>query len=384
MTQIIFTTSSLLASFSGARTSEAEFLRSRLNQLSSSALLTADPEFQRLGSGGGTVNALHNSRLRTKSSSGAAHSGLMAWLMEKQRLVLHAGGESRRLPAYAAVGKAFIPMPRETRIEPKVPQPLLACHQLSRLQQALRSAGAKPRVMIASGDVCLDFDASMIANANADIVGVGMRVGAEVAQHFGVYFVPKSLGRNGTGHAHPISFFLQKPSPAEVRHFEVSYDFYVDTGIWMLSAEAVEFLFKRCGWSEKTQRFETKNGLPLPLDLYTEIGCALGTETKPPAALQKLGFGRLTAGVIPLDTARFYHLGSSRQLLESIEEMQRNAHSVERFFCIASPATQFTTTDHSSVWIEASQTSSHVRLGGHNLLTGLPREARLSHLSTLR
>jgi galactokinase/mevalonate kinase-like predicted kinase len=381
MTQTIVTTSSHLAAFSSTKPAGAQQLVEDLQHLSTGTFLTADPDLQRLGSGGGTVNALFNAWQASKTlRSGSKSSRFSEWLLSDHRLVLHAGGESRRLPAYGAVGKALMPMPREAGVQPRLPRPLLADYQVHHLQQTLRGSGAVPRVMVASGDVYLDFDASKIAQVETDFTGVGMRVNAEVAQHFGVYFVPKVHGRDDSGKARSISFFLQKPSPAEVRHFEAKYDFYVDTGIWLLSPPAVNFLFARCGWSEKAQKFHGNGGIPLPLDLYTEIGCALGSEIKAPPALQKLGFGRLTASVIPLETARFYHLGSSRQLLESMEEMQRNALSVERFFCIASRADHFIPTDRASVWIEASSTSAPIRLGGNNLLTGLPRGAQLSHL----
>ncbi len=236
--------------------------------------------------------------------------------------------------------------------------------------------------MVASGDVWLDFDPTSLGKISADITGVGMRVNPEIAQHFGVYFVPKSIERIPNGVARPISFFRQKPSPAEVRQFEASYDFYVDTGMWLFSSAAVKFLFDRCGWSAAKQRFATPNGLPLPLDLYTEIGCALGTETKPPATLKKLGFHKLIAAVVPLESARFYHLGSSRQLLDSIEEMQRNKPSVDRVFCISSPIEKFPAVGRSSVWIEASDVSGQLRLDGHNLVSGLPEGTELKHLST--
>jgi galactokinase/mevalonate kinase-like predicted kinase len=383
MSQIILTTSSRLASFSRSSSAQAKSLRSYLSRLGCPSFLTADPDGQRLGSGGGTVNALHSCWRAGRRAKGKPPR-FGDWLRGEQTLVLHAGGESRRLPAYASVGKAFIPMPKAAGAEPRLPQPWLADYQLPQLQQTLLGAGPSACVLVASGDVWLDFDASSFDDTGADITGVGMRVSAEVAQHFGVYFVAKSAGRIESGGAQPIEFFLQKPSPAEVRHFEADYDFYVDTGMWLLSAPAVEFLFKRCGWSEEQQRFATKSGLPLQLDLYTEIGCALGTKTKPPAGLKRHGFHHLTAGVIPLETARFYHLGSSRQLLESIEEMQRNAPSVERFFCTASSTQPVTVTGRDAVWIEASQIAAPMRLDGHNLLTGLPAAARLSHLSANR
>ncbi|MGC4074825.1 MAG: L-fucokinase [Nibricoccus sp.] len=337
MTQTILTTSQTFAEFSQSRGVHARVLGVKIRRFGDNSFVTADPQTQRLGSGGGSVNALFNAW----SSSRRAGQSLEDWLGSERRLILHAGGESRRLPSYAAVGKAFIPMPREAGISPVLPEPLLADYQVPGMRQLLGSADANIRVMVASGDVWLDFDPSHIGEMGADITGVGMRVSPETAQHFGVYFVPKPAERTVSGRPRTISFFKQKPSPAEVRHLDASYDFYVDTGMWLFSTAALKFLFARCGWSTAKQRFTTPNGLPLALDLYTEIGCALGTETKPPAALKKLGFDRLTTAVVPLDNARFYHLGSSRQLLDSIEEMQRNKPSIERVFCISSPVEKF-------------------------------------------
>jgi hypothetical protein len=278
------------------------------------------------------------------------------------------------------VGKALIPLPPGSQLSPILPRPQLADYQLPQLTQTLSAAGPHPRALLASGDVWLDFNASEIPLATTDFTGVGMRVSPEIAQHFGVYFVPKTSGRHLANAVRTVSFFRQKPAPSEIRRFDASYDFYVDSGIWLLSPRAIELMFRRCGWSQAEQRFVSDSGLPTPLDLYTEFGGALGTETKAPVSLKKLGFCELTSGVIPLDAARFYHLGSNRQLLESMEDMQRSSASPDRFFRISSPAEKFLLANRAAAWVEASQPAKPVRLAGANLLTGLPPAALIQHL----
>jgi galactokinase/mevalonate kinase-like predicted kinase len=335
--------------------------------------ISADPAGQRLGSGGGTVNLLHEAWRATGRTQ-----SLEEWLCSSQKLVLHSGGESRRLPAYAAVGKAFLPLPSIEGLKPRLHDQVLADFQLPSYRQTLVEAGKAARVLVTSGDVWLDFDSTCVPEVDADISGIGMRVTPEVAQHFGVYFVERK-GRDTGSQARPIAFFLQKPSPAEITQHAVRYDFFVDTGMWLLSVKALQVLFARCGWSEKTQSFRSKNGLPTPLDLYTEVGAALGASAKITPALSRAGFEKLSTSVVPLANARFYHLGSSRQLLESMEQLQWQALTPQKSFYIAtreSPSEQLR--PKTPNWVEGCSSASLPQLGGTSLITGLPSGAKIS------
>ena len=71
----------------------------------SGSAVTHDPPTAPLGSGGGLAHALANAWRESGSADFAA------WLGDGVRAVVHAGGEGRRTPAYAAEGKAFIPIP---------------------------------------------------------------------------------------------------------------------------------------------------------------------------------------------------------------------------------------------------------------------------------
>ncbi len=305
------------------------------------------------------------------------------WLESTQKLVLHAGGESRRLPAYAAIGKAFLPIPASAGIEPLRFDQRLIDLQVPAYEQVLQEAGPQSAVMVASGDVWLEFDPLVIPNVRADITGIGMRVAPEVAQHFGVYFVARNASRPGLNVAEePIAFFRQKPSPEEIYRHLPGYDFYVDTGMWLLSLRALRLLLRRGGWDEARSVFATADGHPAYLDLYTEIGSALGTETTASAALRKLGWDQLSASVIPLNEAHFYHLGSSRQLFESFEQLQQGRLSPQKSLCVASsPASAISRSSNLPVWLDGVSSPEPIRFAGHNVITGLPRGARVQALA---
>ena len=65
-----------------------------------------DPVGRSLGSGGGTANLLAEAWRAT--SPGLSFD---EWLRRNPKLILHAGGQSRRLPAYAPAGKLLMPIP---------------------------------------------------------------------------------------------------------------------------------------------------------------------------------------------------------------------------------------------------------------------------------
>ena len=69
---------------------------------------TSDPIGARLGSGGGTTWLLEACR-RDDDTAGTLSTG--EWLAREKRILLHAGGQSRRLPGYAPSGKILTPIP---------------------------------------------------------------------------------------------------------------------------------------------------------------------------------------------------------------------------------------------------------------------------------
>ena len=82
-----------------ANDAQASGYRAQLRGESGRYLVIPDPGGRRVGSLGATVNALRRI-LSPKSGQ-----------RPRNVLVCHSGGDARRTPAYAAMGKAFVPMP---------------------------------------------------------------------------------------------------------------------------------------------------------------------------------------------------------------------------------------------------------------------------------
>lgn len=329
------------------------------------AFVGSDPVGARLGSGGGTVALLYRAWREAD-----VRIPFEVWVGTSQRLVLHAGGESRRLPAYASIGKTLIPVPSSAVRSPTRHDQTLADFQVPIYQQVLRESGPVPKVMVASGDVWLDFDPLMIPVVEADIAGCGMRVSPEIAQHFGVFFVPKPQGTTRPpANEQTIAFFRQKPTPSEIYRHVADYDFYVDTGLWLFSARAASFLLRRCGWNEKRQQFDTADRQPAYLDLYTEIGAALGERTRVSPSFARHGWHHFRTSVIPLEQARFFHVGSSRQLLESFEQLSGGTWQRTRMFSFASDVSRISHESTLPVWIDNAG-DAHWVLDGWNIVTG--------------
>jgi hypothetical protein len=275
------------------------------------ALVLADPPGRSLGSGGATAMALWQA---WRAEGGGR--GWREWLEGGRRVVLHGGGQSRRLPAYAVVGKPLMPMP------------VLRWSRGQRLDQTLvevqwpdyaRLFAAAPEgsvVMVASGDVLVRPAGNVPAIPTADVVAVGVALPPEEARHFGVFFLPRTGG-------HQPAFFLQKPSPDQIRELAGPYAVWVDSGVWLLSARAIEVLMRKVGWQGEVAGQDDWE--PRGYEMYAEFGLGLGSEPACPDP----EVGKLSTAVVAMGEADFYHLGTSRQLIQSVSDLH-NRGGVDR------------------------------------------------------
>ena len=151
-----------------------------------------DPEGRHIGSGGATLRAL-----QTIGRSDPA------WWSRNRVLVIHAGGESRRLPEYSLTGKLFGILPARTPWGENgtVFDETLA---LSTLWLERFSSG----LVVSSGDVVLTFDAADLEWNLPGVAGAAIRQPIEIGVRHGIYV----LDERGL-----VYSFLQKPTPAQVR-----------------------------------------------------------------------------------------------------------------------------------------------------------------------
>ncbi len=334
------------------------------------SFFTHDPIDSQLGSGGGTAYLLHQAWMaRNQDSSGETFAD---WLCNRQRIVIHGGGESRRLPAYAAASKLFIPIPalRWSRGQ-KLGQTLLSLNRKF-LDSALDAAGETPRVMIASGDVLLRSRQLQTPLPEADIVLLGMWNSPEVAQNYGVMFVDR-------GEPQQLRTFLQKPSPDVIRERSRETPFLVDVGVWLLSQRAVECLMKKCGWYESHSQFGKQ--IPDNYDLYGEWALHLGSDAEQPDD----EVSKLSVAVAPVNDGEFYHFGKTVDVIESMYGLQTLVNDQTALGAVPSLAQpkQFVQDsvfgiplrrqENELLWVENSSIPSTWKVRRRHMLTGVPK-----------
>ena len=335
------------------------------------AFFAHDPVDSQLGSGGGTAYLLQQAWLSFQRQENSDVS-LSDWLDSRQRIVIHGGGESRRLPAYAAASKLFIPIPtlRWSRGQ-RLGQTLLSLNRPF-LDTALDAAGQNPRVMIASGDVLLRSRQLKKPLPNADVVLLGMWTSPEVARNYGVMFVDRNDPQQ-------LQAFLQKPNVDEIRERSRDTAFMVDIGVWMLSERAVACLMKKCGWDESRSQFQ--NEIPENYDLYGEWALHLGSDTDQPDD----DLSQLTVAVAPVNDGEFYHFGKSCDVIDSMYQLQTLVNDQAALGAVPSLAQpkQFIQDayfgapvrreENELLWVENSFIPSTWKIRRRHMLTGIPK-----------
>jgi galactokinase/mevalonate kinase-like predicted kinase len=326
--------------------------------------VASDPPGSQLGSGGGTVHLL------VEAWRSGRRAAFDEWLRDSRKLLVHGSGESRRLPAYAVVGKPLVPMPVFRHLPGQRLDQTLLDLQLQVYEQLYRHASPSYRVLVSCGDVLLRCPHWLPAYPEADVLIFGLTASPEEASHHGVMI-------SSPGAPTRLDFFLQKPSVGKLQQIGASRRFYLDTGVWLLSERAVQVLMRKCGWNPRRQAFG--GGRPGYYDLFAAFGPALGVTP----ALRDAEVNALTAAVLPLPDARFYHFGTSRSLLASVSQMQSPAAD-QRTFGHASldgyaePVLLHADvhcalgSENRHIWIENASIPADWTLSRHHVLTNIP------------
>ena len=351
---------------------------------------TCDPVGHRVGSGGGTVWLLwqaflqsmqHDETLSDDSQGSNLLSCFEDWLSREKRILLHAGGQSRRLPAYAPSGKLLSPIPvfRWSRGQ-RLDQDLLSL-QLPIYEQIMEQAPSSLHTMVVSGDVLVRATQPLQPIPEADVVCYGLWLDASVACNHGVFLsdrrTPNTLKR-----------MLQKPSVEELGQLQRDHYYLTDIGLWLLSDRAVKLLMEKCTDSSRSLHLSKHPSLweglgrlvPQYYDLYSDFGRALGTDP----LIDDASLRQLSVAILPLPGGEFYHFGTSRDMIAStlrLQNLTTDQREIMHLGCKPHPSifvqnsiTEITfTKDNTNIWIENSHVGPHWQLTHDHIITGVPR-----------
>ena len=323
---------------------------------------TSDPIGQKLGSGGGTVWLLN----QYQNSLGEPSSGHQDGA-DEPLILIHAGGQSRRLPAYAPSGKVLTPIPifRWERGQ-RLSQDLLSL-QVPLYEQIMQAAPQSLRTMVVSGDVFIRATEPLQPIPDADVVCYGLWLPAETARNHGVFV--SSRQRPSV-----LEYMLQKPSVAALGELSKTHLFLTDIGIWLLSDRAVEVLTRKCSPAGSA------NAIPSCYDLYSDFGRALGTHP----AIADDDINQLSVAILPLPGGEFYHFGTSHDIISSTLALQNRVsdqreimHHSRKPHPSMFVQNTFLETDlteqNQNIWIENSWVGLSWSLSTNNIVTGVPQ-----------
>lgn len=322
---------------------------------------TCDPVGHRLGSGGGTAWLLQEA-MRSEASDISFES----WLSKEKRILIHAGGQSKRLPSYAVSGKVLMPLPvfRWERGQ-KLSQDLMSV-QLPLYEKMMAAAPEGLHTMVVSGDVLIRATQPLQPIPDADVVCYGLWLDASVAKNHGVFVSDRRTPS-------VLKQMLQKPSVQTLSELQKDHFYLTDIGVWLLSDRAVALLMKRSMVSQSSSSSFKE------YDLYSEFGCALGTDpSKPDEEISSL-----KVAILPLAGGEFYHFGTSREMISSTLRLQnlvndqREIMHIDRkphpsIFVQNSVTKVPFTEENTNVWVENSYIGPRWQLTHDHVITGVP------------
>jgi hypothetical protein len=324
---------------------------------------TNDPVGTKLGSGGGTTWLL-----RAAYEAEHGNQTFDEWLASDKRLLLHAGGQSRRLPSYAPSGKVLTPLPvfRWERGQ-SLDQSLLSL-QVPLYNRIMNMAPHGLNTMIVSGDVFIRTTSPLPPIPEwADIVCYGLWLGPETAKNHGVFVSTREQPTQ-------LKCMLQKPSVETLASLTTDHFYLTDIGVWILSDRAVKVLMQH-----STTEGHITEGPVTAYDMYGQFGCALGSNP----TIADAEVADLKVAILPLTGGEFYHFGTSHELLSSMlaiqnlvndqrEIMHHDRKPHPSIFVQNADIKIRWTQSNRNEWIENACIGEHWTLTRDNIVTGVP------------
>lgn len=351
-------------------------------------LVVPDPAAARVGSGGSTIHCLME--VLRHEADGAAAGGPARWrevLSGLRVLILHAGGDSRRLPAYGPCGKLFIPMPGQT--DTAVPLTLFD-RQLGRYLDLPPGGQGRGQIVITAGDVLLLFNPADVRFAPEGITGLSVYGPAAQAAGHGVYC---------SGEGGQVRLYLQKPSIEDQQACGAvnrAAQAMIDIGVMSFDAATAVKLLELAGaaagadgqleWTGPVARAIETFGL----DFYREICCALGSDAtaehhaewsrrsgsrwddqRLAEVFAALGGTEFVTRVLP--RCSLLHFGTTGQIIDSGYDLLRQDQAPAgpaAPLCMNNDVAPGVAVGGTDGWVESCRIAAALQLGGRNVVIG--------------
>jgi len=133
----------------------------------------------------------------------------IARLASRRILLIHAGGESRRLPCYVPEGKLFAPIPAASS---SLLPPVVLDAELSLF---LKYPWRDGELLVASGDVLVDFNTDLLNLPDTSLCGFSAPESFEIGSRHGVFAFDPMTGAVRDYHQKATPEFLAREARIE-------------------------------------------------------------------------------------------------------------------------------------------------------------------------
>lgn len=306
---------------------QAEGFRAQLNERMNAGFLPLgtkfavipDPDGKRVGSGGATLGVI---RYIAEDTGRADFSGLRI-------LVIHSGGDSKRVPQYSALGKLFSPVPHE------LPNGRAAT-LFDEFMIAMSSVPSRIRegMLLLSGDVLLLFNPLQIDYSGVGAAAISFKEDVQTGKNHGVFL----RGEDGN-----VARFLHKQTVEALQGWgavNARGCVDIDTGAIIFSADMLASLYGLICTDGSTdeEKFRAFVNETVRLSLYGDFLYPLATDSTLEAFYEEKPEGsfcrELTCArtavwealrpyrmkLLRLAPAKFIHFGTTREILQLMSD----------------------------------------------------------------
>ena len=304
--------------------SEIEY-RLRLKQLPARTkyLVLPDPDGKRVGSGGATLNVLKAIAEREQKDETNFFKGLRV-------LVIHSGGDSKRIPQYSTCGKLFSPVPR-----------VLPNGQASTLfdefmvTTSMIPGRMQEGMLVMSGDVLLLFNALQIDTQFNGAAAISIKEDVDTGKNHGVF-----LGDEKDN----VKKFLHKQTVerlTELGAVNSHHQVDLDTGAILMDRHMLKSLYSLISTENKVDvgKFDEFVNEKARISFYGDFLYPLATDSTLEDYKKEAPEGELCEELIScrekiwevlkdyqlklicLSPAEFIHFGTTRELRKLVTEI---------------------------------------------------------------
>lgn len=300
-----------------------------------------DPDGKRVGSGGATLNVLRYIAEQEENKSNTSA------FQNKRILVIHSGGDSKRVPQYSACGKLFSPVPREL---PNGKRSTLFDEFMISMSGV--PSRIKEGMLVLSGDVLLLFNPLQIEMPTSGAAAISFKEDAKIGKNHGVFHMDESGNVGEFLHKQSVDRLTEKGAVNPQGKVDI------DTGAILFSTDLMRSLYALvCDKTGKfdAQKFRVFVNENARLSFYADFLYPLASKSTLAAFYNEKSEGefceeltqcrtalweamsKYRMKLLRLSPASFIHFGTTQELLHLVTKEIENYSFLDWKKCVACP-----------------------------------------------